>query len=96
MSLCVKNPQEIRTPSCSKKSFDASHFDVHVELCNTHHASRVCEVVAQRTPGALVKSSIDSEARPANQNALTKMLHFSAMDVRDCMCDWALRHVKLE
>ena len=26
--------------SFSKKSFDASHFDVHVQSCNTHHASR--------------------------------------------------------
>ena len=35
MSPCAKMPQEIQ-----QKDFDASFFDVHVESCNTHHASR--------------------------------------------------------
>ena len=36
-----------------------------------------------RSSGVLVKSSKNSDARPANHNALTKILQFCALDVRD-------------
>ena len=49
-----------------------------------------------RSSGVLVKSSTNSESRPANHNARQritthwpKFFIFCAMDVRDGMCDWA-------
>ena len=41
---------------------------------------KICAEVDTRLSGVLVKSSTNSDAGPANHNALT---------VRDGMCDWA-------
>ena len=46
----------------------------------------------QRSTRVLVESSTNSNFRLANHNALTKILHFCALDVRDGMCDWALNN----
>ena len=46
-----------------------------------------------RSLGVLVKLSTNSDARPANYNALTKILFFifCAVDVRDGIWDWAFK-----
>ena len=54
----------------------------HVEKCSHFWACRKCAKRLThtknkwRSSGVIVKSSTDSDARPANHNALTKIIHF--------------------